>query len=215
MIRPDNRSTTVGDGPVRVAALRLSAALAAVLLLGSACGEEAPEGPLGSDGKVSSSSSASPSASASPTAQPPAVPAAAKDSAAGREAFARWFAQAFGYAFATNDPTPINDVASTEKGVECGTCQLFSDYLEQRKKDDVVVKPSSYEVEQVFASGKDKGAWIYTLITARPAYANVKSDGTVVDEHPKDGAYLIEVGLRWNGGGYELTGWTAGKKKDR
>lgn len=197
---------------MRLAGPRLGAALAAVLLVGSACGQEAPEGPLGSDG-TASSSSPSPSASASPTAAAPAVPAG-KDDEAGREAFARWFAEAFGYAFATNDPTPINDVASTEKGVECGTCQLFSDYLAQRKKDDVVVKPSSYRVEQVFASGKDKGAWIYTLVTARPAYANVKGDGTVVDKHPADGAYLIEVGLRWHDGAYELTGWTAGKKKD-
>jgi hypothetical protein len=191
------------------ALLRLGVATGALLLTLTACGDEPPEGPLGKGGE----SSSSPSASASPTATAP-TPPAATDDARGREAFARWFVQAFSYAFATNDAAPINAVAATEKGVECGTCSLFTDYLATRKSDGVTVQPSEYVVKKVFESGRDKGAAIYTLVTERPAYANVKADGTVVDKHPADKAYLIEVGLRYHDGAYELTGWTAGKKTE-
>jgi hypothetical protein len=188
---------------------RFGTALAAVLLTTLGCGSEPPEGPIGA---ASDQASPKASASSSPAPSVPAVPAATDD-AKGREAFARWFAQAFGYAFATNDPKPLKDVASTQAGLECGTCDLFADYLAQRRSDgDVTVQPSRYDVKKVFESGRDRGAWIYTLITERPAYENVKADGTVVDTHPTDKAYLIEVGLRYHDGAYELTGWTAGKK---
>ena len=35
------------------------------------------------------------------------------------------------------------------------------------------------------------------------------------DRQEADPAYPIEVGIRWGGDGYEITGWEAGKKKEQ
>jgi hypothetical protein len=186
--------------------IRLAACLSAVLVTASGCGDdETPEGPLA---QKSGTSSPSPSASSSP--EPPPVPEATDDEA-GRRAFARWFVEAFAYAFATNDATPITDVAATEKAVECGTCQAFADYLADREEKGVTLQPSRYVVKKVFATGRVEDVHVYTLVTRRPAYANVSRDGTRTDKQPTDDAYPIEVGLRYHEGAYELTGWKAGE----
>ena len=194
------------------APIRLATALVAVLLAVAGCGSQQPEGPLG--GSSDPSTSPSPSASASPSAvaEPPPVPPATDDEK-GREAFARWFVEAFAYAFATNDPGAINDVAATDAAVQCRTCQLFTTYLEQRKSDGVVLRPSAYVVKKVFPTGRANGLYYLTLVTDRPAFANVKDDGTVVKRFPGDPAYPIEVALRYHDGAYELSDWTAGRKK--
>lgn len=191
----------------------LAAVSATTLLLATlaACGsEEKPEGPLSEGSK-----SASPSAAAKAEATPPPVPEAPKDTAKAREEFVRWFVDAFGYAFATNDAEPITEVAATEKSVQCGTCQAFEDYLEERESDaGLVVEPSVYEVKNMFLTNAlTNGVYVYTVITDRPAYANVTEDGTVRDRQKADPAYPIDVGIRWSGDGYEITGWQAGKKK--
>jgi hypothetical protein len=185
---------------------RLAAGLVALLLSATACGsEEAPEGPLG---KKAESPSASPSASDGPT--PPPVPTPTDDEA-GRKAFATWFVEAFAYAFATNDADPITDVAATEERVKCSTCTAFAEFLQEREDDGVTLQPSAYVVKKIFPTGKVKDVHVYTLLTKRPAYADVAEDGTRTNEKPTDNAYPIEVGLRYHDGAYELTGWTAGK----
>jgi hypothetical protein len=191
----------------------LAAVSATTLLLATlaACGsEDEPEGPL-ADG----SKSASPSAQAAAEPTPPPVPEAGKDTAEARTEFVRWFVDAFGYAFATNDAEPIMEVAATEKSVRCGTCEAFEDYLEERERDGgLVVEPSTYEVKDLFlVNALTSGVNVYTVITDRPAYANVTEDGTVRDRQKADPAYPIEVGIRWGGDGYEITGWEAGRKK--
>lgn len=193
----------------------LAAVSATTLLLATltACGsEEEPEGPLADSSK---SASASAAAKAEPT--PPPVPEAGKDTAEARHEFLRWFVDAFGYAFATNDAEPIMEVAATEKSVRCGTCEAFEDYLAERERDDgLVVEPSTYRVKDIFAvNALTNGVAVYTVITDRPAYANVTEDGTVRDRQNADPAYVIEVGIRWTGDGYEITGWEAGKKKEQ
>lgn len=184
---------------------RLAGGLSALALAVSACGSEESEGPLA---EKSESPSSSPSASSSPT--PPPLPEATDDEA-GRRAFAKWFVEAFAYAFATNDASPITDVAATQKGVECGTCTAFAEYLQERKQEGVTVQPSEYVVKRIFATGKVKDVTIYTMVTRRPAYANVSEDGTEIDKKATDHAYPIEVGLRYHDGAYEITGWKAGK----
>lgn len=193
----------------------LAAVSATTLLLTTltACGsEDEPEGPLAEGSK-----SASPSAEATAEPAPPPVPEAGKDTAQSRKEFVRWFVDAFGYAFATNDAEPIMEVAATEKSVRCGTCEAFEDYLEERESDDgLVVEPSTYEVKDLFLTNAlTNGVAVYTVITDRPAYANVTEDGSVRDRQEADPAYPIEVGIRWGGDGYEITGWEAGKKKEQ
>ncbi len=190
------------------------AAVTTALLLGlltalSGCGEE-PEGPLA---KPTSEPSASATSSEEPAATPPAVPDASNDEA-GRRAFAKWFVEAFAYAFGTNDPSPITEVAATEKRVRCSTCTAFEDFLAEREEKGVTLQPSTYEVKQIFPTSKVKDVYVYTMLTRRPAYADVAEDGTRTNKNPADKAYPIEVGLRWNDGAYELTGWTAGKGRE-
>jgi hypothetical protein len=213
----DCPATTV-DRPGRDVLLglrHLAAASATTFLLATltACGSGGtPEGPLAEGSK-----SASPSADASTEPTPPPVPEAAEDTEKGRKAFARWFVSAFAYAFATNDPGPIMDVASQERPVQCDTCAAFAEYLEEREADDgLVVEPSRYEVTKVFNTGRAmEDVWAYTLLTKRPAYANVTEDGEVRDRQEADPSYQIDVGLRWGDDGYEITGWIAGKKKEQ
>jgi len=193
----------------RVAAVALTTALLAAL---TACGSaDDSEGPLAD---TSRSASPSPSESTGPT--PPAAPEVAKDTEKARKAFARWFVDAFAYAFATNDPSPIMEVAATKKAVRCATCDAFAEYLEEREADDgLVVEPSTYEIEKLYNTGRAmEDVWVYYAVTNRPAYANVTEDGTVRDRQETDPAYPIEVGLRWGGDRYEITGWTAGEKEE-
>ena len=164
----------------------LAAVSATTLLLATltACGsDEEPEGPLSDRSR-----SASPSASAKAEPTPPPAPEATKDTEKARQAFARWFVEAFAYAFATNDPSPIMDVASQKQPVQCDTCEAFAKYLEERETDDgLVVRPSTYEVTNVFNTGRAmEDVWAYKLLTKRPAYANVTEDGTVRDRQDAD-----------------------------
>jgi hypothetical protein len=195
------RLVRLGHRPVAVVALTAALALAA------GCGEGEPaEGPLGGE-----TASASPSESPSATATAPAVPQARADTRANREAFARWFVDAFAYAFATNDVEPILDVAATEEKVKCSTCEAFADFIGDREAKGLTLQPSEYRVRRVFETGKVGDVHVLTMITDRPAYANVDEDGTRSGAQPRDKAYPIEVGLRYHQGKYELTGWTAGE----
>lgn len=187
----------------------LAAVSATTLLLATlgACGsDEEPEGPLA---KGSKSASPSAAAKADPTAPP--APEAGKDTAQAREDFARWFVDAFAYAFATNDVEPIMEVAATEERVRCSTCEAFAEFIDEREAEGITLQPSAYTVKKVFETGKVRDVRILTLVTDRPAYANVDEDGNRTDPAPRDRTYPIEVGLRWHQGKYELTGWKAGE----
>jgi len=183
--------------------------LATLLLIVTACGGDEPkEGPLG---KKSESPSASPT---EPAATAPPVPRAT-DNEAGRKAFATWFVKALAYANATNDPKPITAVAANADKVTCSTCRAFATFLEDRERKGITLQPSTFDIQKMFNTGQiENNVIVFDAIVSHPASADVKEDGTVVKKYPPSDNYLIEVGIRFRDGAYEVAGWktTEGKK---
>jgi hypothetical protein len=187
---------------------RGAAVAAALLLATSACGGD-DESPI-KLGKQSESTSVSPTAS--PGAIAPTLPRATNDKA-GREAFARYFVQAYAYAFATNDAGPVTDIGATEKSVVCSMCAKLVDYTKKNDADGLTLKPSRFPVVKVFDQGEvQNGVFVVDVISNRPAYSVVDESGRATKRFPAKKGYLIEVGMRFRDGAYELTGWRAGEQ---
>jgi len=183
-------------------ATRLVALLATLMVALTACGDdEAPEGPLA---KKSESASASPTEAA---ATAPPVPRAT-DNEAGRKAFARWFVKALAYGNGTNDPKPINAVAANDDKVSCSTCRAYTKFLKGQESKGITTRPSTFEIRKLFNTGQiGNGVHAYSAIVSHPAAVDVKEDGTVVKKYEASNKYLIEVGIRFRGGAYEIAGW--------
>jgi len=183
-------------------ATRLVALLATLMVALTACGDdEAPEGPLA---KKSESASASPSEAA---ATAPPVPRAT-DNEAGRRAFATWFVKALAYGAGTNDPEPINAVAANDAKVSCSTCRAYTKFLKSRASKGITMKPATFKIRRLFGTGQvGNGVYAYSAIVSYPAAADVKEDGTVVKKYKPSNNFLIEVGLRFRDGAYEVAGW--------
>lgn len=187
----------------------VAASAATVLLLAlSACGSEPEEGPLG----TTDVKGEEPTASAGPTAKPPAKTATTND-AKGREQFARYVVQALSYAYATNDPTPISDVAADTATQQCTMCDSFADYLEDQKAKGQTLAGSSYPVKQITDTGEvAKGVWVLDVISDTPAYTAVDAAGKTVKRYPAEKNFVVEIGMTYNKGSYQLTGWKAGEQ---
>jgi hypothetical protein len=179
---------------------------AAVLLVTSGCGSGAKEGPIATgDGD-----DPNPTASASPTLKAPEVPPATDDEQ-GRRAFATWFVQALAYANRSNDATPIVQRSIEDPKLSCSVCDSFEKFLADRQAKGISYQPSTYDVKRIFKTGQQEGAVIYDLIASEPASRDVKQDGTVVKRYPANARQLIEVGIRFHDGAYEITGWKVGQ----
>jgi hypothetical protein len=190
---------------VRLGLPTRAVAVVALLLSVSACGSEPEEGPLAEQGDGSS-----PSASATPTVNPPEAPPATDDEA-GRRAFAQWFVQALAYGNRTNDAAPILERAIKDPELSCSVCEDYQAYLADRESHGISYQPSTYAVKRIFKTGQQQDVVIYDLIASEPAGRDVKKDGTVVKRYPARRQQLIEVGIRFRDGAYEISGWKVGK----
>ena len=186
----------------------VAASAATVLLLAlSACGDEPEEGPLGTKGEDAPSQ-----ASATPTATPPAK-AETRNDAQGREQFARYVVQALSYAYATNDPTPITDVAADTPTQKCQMCAGFADHLADQKAKGQTLAGSSYPVKKIQDTGEvAKGVWVVDVISDTPAYTQIDTAGKTVKRYPAEKNFVVEIGMTYNKGSYQLTGWKAGEQ---
>lgn len=63
----------------------------------------------------------------------------------------------------------------------------------------------------MFETGEQQGVHVYALIAREPAGKDVQEDGTVVKRYPARQKQLIEVGIRFRDGAYEISGWKVGK----
>ena len=181
-----------------------AAALTTLLAAATACGSDPKEGPL-----ADPTASSTPSASATPDVRPPEVPAATDDEK-GRRAFATWFVQALAYGNRTNDGGPILDRAIQDRGLHCSVCDDYRDYLAERERKGITYQPSTYRVKRVFKTGAQQGVVIYDLVASEPAGRDVAEDGSVVKRYPARPKQLIEVGIRYRDGAYEISGWKVG-----
>jgi hypothetical protein len=184
----------------------VAAVASTVLLLAvSACGSDPKEGPLATKGD-------DPTASASPEAAPPAKPATT-DNASGRKKFARYVLDALSYAYETNDPSPITDVAADTATQHCRMCATFADYLANQKAKGQTLAGSSYPVKKIFDTGQvATGVWVLDVVSDAPAYAQVDAAGTTIKHFPAQKGYVVEVGMTYDKGSYQLTGWKAGEQ---
>ena len=189
--------------------LRVGAAVltTALLLCVGGCGDEADEGPLGAS---SEKSTETPSASATPDDTAPELPPAT-DNEKGRRAFATWFVQALAYGNRTNDPAPLTEKAIKDPELSCSVCASYETYLRERQADGITYQPSTYEVKQIFRTGKQQGIYVYDLLVSEPAGRDVKQDGTVEKRYPANPRQLIQVGFRFDDGGYQISGWKVGE----
>lgn len=180
---------------------------AAALLATAACGSEGSD-----EGPLTAGSDEQPSASASPSAKPPAPPRAGKDKA-GREAFARYVVKSLSYAYATNDPSPISDVAADTETQQCQMCDTFADHLAEQESKGHSLVGSRFPVKQVFDTGQvAEGVWVVDVVSNTPAYREVDADGKTVKRYPAEKGYIVEIGMTFNKGSYQLTGWKAGEQ---
>ncbi len=182
-------------------------AAAAVLLVTSACGSsDDEEGPLAVGGDPT------PSASASPAAQAPTPPEAGNDKQ-GRHAFARYVVEALSYAYATNDPGPINEVAADTATQQCQMCATFTDHLAEQKSRGQSLVGSRYPVASILDTGEvAPGIWVVDVVSDTPAYREVDADGKTLRRYPAQKGYVVEIGMTFNKGSYQLTGWKAGEQ---
>jgi hypothetical protein len=188
-----------------------AAVVATVLVAVSGCGSEQHDVKLGDDAKASSTPSASPSASASPQAAPP-VPRAGANSRARRIAMAQWFVHAYNYAYATNDPEPLNAVASAQYG--CGECSRLTTYLQDQEKAGLHLDPAALTVGRTFETARARSnVWIVDIESRAPRRFDVDASGKHVHTYPAEKSFPIEVGISWEDQQYRITGWKAGEKK--
>jgi hypothetical protein len=186
--------------------VRAAAVTVAVLIGVPGCGSEPEEGPL--DGAKADAPETT--SSAAPREQPPEVPPATDD-AKGRRAFAEWFVQALAYGNRTNDPGPIVERAIVDPELSCTVCESYETYLAERESKGITYRPSTYDVKRVFETGRQQGVHVYDLIAADPGGQDVDEDGTVVKRYPANARQLIEVGIRFTDGAYQISGWKVGR----
>lgn len=184
---------------------RLAACLAALLLGASACGSDEPEGPLtGGESDPSASATATPSTEAPSKPEVPQV----KDTRVGREKVARWFMGALEYAYATNDASPITDLASTRKGARCVNCPQFADYLAEQDEKGRHLEGVRYQVKDVFETAQPlPGVFVLEVTSDHSARKQVDADGEVLDRQPAQKNVVTQVGVTFIDDAPRITGW--------
>lgn len=197
---------------------RFSLAVTGLLLLAcAACGgSDDPKSAPSAKASDSPSASASPTPSPTPTgpAQPtkPTPPSPTNDKA-GRIAFARYVIKAFEYGFGTNDVSAISSVQLTTGKLHCASCDAYARYLKRQKSKGQTRQPWALPVKQAFDQGQvQPGLNVVDLLVRRPKLADVDTAGTRHRPQKAYPNYLYEIGMTWQGGKWQLTGWL---EKDR
>jgi hypothetical protein len=200
---------------VTAAALRRCtlAVTGALLLACTACGgSDKPAASSG--GSASDSPSASSTPSPSPTessgpAQPtkPSVPTPTNNKA-GRIAFAEYVLHAFEYGFGTNDATPITSVALKTGKLHCASCDAWARYLKRQKSKNQTRQPWALPIKSSVDQGQvQPGLNVVDLLVRRPALADVDTAGTRHRPQKAQPNYLYEIGMTWQDGRWQMTGW--------
>ncbi|MFN8077086.1 MAG: DUF6318 family protein [Kineosporiaceae bacterium] len=186
------------------------AALLALVAAGltAACSGEQP-GPGPSPTVSDSSESVSPTPTPTWTPPPTRPAAALEGTPAGAEAFVRYFLEVYVYAFASNNPSPLDDV--TLKG--CGFCVSLTDEIRAHAAKGHRVVGETLQVTSVVAA--PNGSQDRTVVSAlfhQSASKLVDSAGKTVDSFDSAPSQELAIAVRWN----VVTGWRviAGRFED-
>ncbi len=120
---------------------------------------------------------------------------------------------AFEYGFGTNDPSPIMSVALRTGKLYCASCDAWARYLRKQARKGLTRRPSTLPVTKATDLGQvQPGLDAVNLQVRRPRLADVDRAGRPHRVQKAIPDYLYEIGMTWQGGRWQMTGWL---EKDR
>jgi hypothetical protein len=139
----------------------------------------------------------------SATVAPVAIPSPARvRSPQGAEAFIRFFFVQLNQAFASSNA----DLIKAHSNSECGTCRTYEAALTASKRDGHFIRGDSFGVSNVAVPPLQSLGTIAEVSGRTPARTVVDAAGATVEVLKDDGAFHLQVAVKWSGQRWVVSG---------